>query len=43
MLLPWVAPVVAITFIWQVLLSPQLGFVNAVGTDVLGWDRRSRS
>jgi multiple sugar transport system permease protein len=38
MLLPWVAPVVAITFIWQVLLSPQLGFVNAVGTDVLGWD-----
>jgi multiple sugar transport system permease protein len=39
MLLPWVAPVVAITFIWQVLLSPQLGFVNAVGTDVLGWER----
>ena len=25
MLLPWVAPVVAITFIWRVLLSPQLG------------------
>ena len=38
LLLPWVAPVVAITFIWQVLLSPQLGFVNAVGTDVLGWN-----
>jgi multiple sugar transport system permease protein len=38
MLLPWVAPVVAITFIWQVLLSPQLGFVNAVGTDILGWN-----
>ena len=38
MLLPWVAPVVAITFIWRVMLSPQLGFVNAVGTDVLGWD-----
>jgi multiple sugar transport system permease protein len=37
MLLPWVAPVVAITFIWRVLLSPQLGFVNAIGTDVLGW------
>jgi multiple sugar transport system permease protein len=37
MLLPWVAPVVAITFIWRVMLSPQLGFVNAVGTDVLGW------
>jgi multiple sugar transport system permease protein len=39
MLLPWVAPVVAITFIWKVLLSPQLGFVNAVGTDVLGWNK----
>jgi multiple sugar transport system permease protein len=39
MLLPWVAPVVAIAFVWQVLLSPQLGFVNAVGTDVLGWDQ----
>jgi multiple sugar transport system permease protein len=38
LLLPWVAPVVAVAFIWQVLLSPQLGFVNAVGTDVLGWD-----
>jgi multiple sugar transport system permease protein len=38
MLLPWVAPVVAITFVWTVLLSPQLGLVNAIGTDVLGWD-----
>ena len=38
MLLPYVAPVVAIAFIWRVLLSPQLGFVNAVGTDVLGWN-----
>ena len=37
LLLPYVAPVVAIAFIWQVLLSPQLGFVNAVGTDLLGW------
>jgi multiple sugar transport system permease protein len=38
LLLPWVAPVVALTFIWQVLLSPQLGFVNAIGTDFLGWE-----
>jgi multiple sugar transport system permease protein len=38
LLLPWVAPVVAVAFVWQVLLSPQLGFVNAVGTNVLGWD-----
>src|SRR5918997_4849353 len=39
MLLPWVAPVVAITFIWKVMLSPELGFVNALGTDVLGWNQ----
>jgi multiple sugar transport system permease protein len=38
LLLPWVAPVVAVTFVWRVLLSPQLGFVNAVGTDMLGWN-----
>jgi multiple sugar transport system permease protein len=38
LLLPWVAPVVAITFVWEVLLSPQLGFVNAVGTEILGWN-----
>ncbi|CAA9488181.1 MAG: Inner membrane ABC transporter permease protein YcjO [uncultured Solirubrobacteraceae bacterium] len=38
MLLPYVAPVVAIAFIWKVLLSPQLGFVNAVGTGMLGWE-----
>jgi multiple sugar transport system permease protein len=38
-LLPWVAPVVAIAFVWQVLLSPQLGFVNAVGTNLLGWEQ----
>ena len=38
LLLPYVAPVVAIAFIWQVLLSPQLGFVNAVGTEILGWN-----
>ena len=38
LLLPYVAPVVAIATIWQVLLSPQLGFVNAVGTNLLGWD-----
>ena len=38
LLLPWVAPVVAVTFVWQILLSPQLGFVNAVGTDILGWN-----
>jgi multiple sugar transport system permease protein len=39
MLLPWVAPIVAVTFAWQVLLSPQFGFVNAMGEKLLGWDR----
>jgi multiple sugar transport system permease protein len=38
LLLPWVAPVVAITYVWTILLSPQLGFVNAVGTNLLGWN-----
>jgi len=37
LLLPYVAPVVALAVIWQIMLSPQLGFVNAFGTDVLGW------
>jgi multiple sugar transport system permease protein len=37
MLLPWVAPIVAVAFAWQVLLSPQFGLLNAVGTDALGW------
>jgi multiple sugar transport system permease protein len=38
MLLPWVAPVVAMTFTWQVMLDPQLGIVNALGQDWFGWD-----
>jgi multiple sugar transport system permease protein len=38
MLLPYVAPVVAVTFVWQTMLNPQFGIVNAFGTSVLGWD-----
>ena len=38
LLLPYVAPVVAATFVWGVLLNPQLGYVNEVGTGLLGWD-----
>jgi multiple sugar transport system permease protein len=38
MLLPYVAPVVAVTFVWQTMLNPQFGIVNAIGTSVLGWD-----
>lgn len=38
MLLPYVAPVVAVSFVWQVMLDPQLGIVNRWGTSLLGWD-----
>jgi multiple sugar transport system permease protein len=38
-LLPYVAPVVAMTFVWKTLLSPQYGLVNNWGTRFLGWDR----
>lgn len=39
MLLPYVAPVVAVTFVWEVMLNPQYGIVNEWGTNLLGWDR----
>lgn len=38
LLLPYVAPVVAATFVWSTMLSPQFGLVNHVGTRWLGWD-----
>jgi ABC-type sugar transport system permease subunit len=37
MLLPYVAPVVAVAFVWQIMLNPQFGIVNSVGTAFLGW------
>jgi len=39
MLLPYVAPVVAVTFAWEVMLSPQYGIANRWGQSLLGWDR----
>lgn len=39
MLLPYVAPVVAVAFVWEVMLSPQYGIVNEWGTNLFGWDR----
>lgn len=39
MLLPYVAPVVAVTFVWQVALSPQYGIVGEWGRRFLGWER----
>lgn len=38
LLLPYVAPVVAATFVWTTLLNPQFGFVNWFGQTVLGWE-----
>jgi multiple sugar transport system permease protein len=38
LLLPYVAPVVAATFVWGVMLNPQFGVVNEIGTGLLGWD-----
>jgi multiple sugar transport system permease protein len=37
MLLPYIAPVVAVAFVWQIMLDPQFGIVNAIGRDLLGW------
>ncbi|MEU5363917.1 sugar ABC transporter permease [Streptomyces sp. NPDC005925] len=38
MLLPYVAPVVAVAFVWEVALSPQYGVVNDWGRRLFGWD-----
>lgn len=38
MLLPYVAPVVAATFVWSTMLNPQFGLVNHWGTTLFGWD-----
>jgi ABC-type sugar transport system permease subunit len=37
MLLPYVAPVVAVAFVWQIMLNPQFGIINALGTKYLDW------
>ncbi|WP_158374581.1 carbohydrate ABC transporter permease [Cellulosimicrobium cellulans] len=39
LLLPYVAPVVAMAFVWQMMLNPQFGIVNIGGTRWLGWDQ----
>jgi multiple sugar transport system permease protein len=38
MLLPYVAPVVAVTFVWRIMLSPDFGIVNTWGRNLFGWD-----
>jgi multiple sugar transport system permease protein len=37
-LLPYVAPVVAVTYIWRTMLNPEFGIVNIIGQNLLGWD-----
>jgi multiple sugar transport system permease protein len=38
MLVPYVAPVVAATFVWSTMLNPQFGVLNYYGTRLFGWD-----
>lgn len=38
LLLPYVAPIVAVTFVWRTALNPQFGIVNAIGQRWLGWE-----
>lgn len=37
MLLPYVAPVVAVTFVWQIMLNSQFGIINSWGKNLFGW------
>lgn len=39
MLLPYVAPVVAVAFVWQVIVNPQFGIINHYGMELFGWDQ----
>jgi multiple sugar transport system permease protein len=38
LLLPYVAPIVAATFVWSTMLNPQFGIVNYWGEALLGWE-----
>ncbi|MHA7173388.1 carbohydrate ABC transporter permease [Arthrobacter monumenti] len=38
-LIPYVAPIVAVTFVWSTMLNPQFGIVNYWGTRLLGWEQ----
>lgn len=39
LLVPYVLPLIAAVTIWQTLLNPQYGIVNAFGRQVLGWQQ----
>ncbi|MGO4246072.1 carbohydrate ABC transporter permease [Paenarthrobacter sp. RAF54_2] len=38
MLIPYVSPIVAVTFTWTTLLDPQFGLINHWGKEVFGWE-----
>ena len=38
MLIPYVSPIVAVTFTWTTLLDPQFGFINHWGEELFGWE-----
>jgi multiple sugar transport system permease protein len=38
MLLPYIAPVVAVTFVWTTMLNPQFGIINVWGQTLFGWE-----
>ncbi len=37
LLVPYVLPIIAAVTIWQTMLNPQYGLINAFGREVLGW------
>lgn len=39
LLVPYVLPIIAAVTIWQTMLNPQYGIVNAFGREVLGWSQ----
>jgi multiple sugar transport system permease protein len=39
LLIPYVAPVVAVTYVWEIMLNPQYGIANVIGIRWLGWER----
>lgn len=38
MLIPYVAPIVAVTFTWTTMLDPQFGLINHWGKTLFGWE-----
>ena len=38
MLIPYVAPIVAVTFTWSTMLDPQFGLINHWGKALFGWE-----